>query len=58
LSEALWSDEKVMKQVLHETPLQRIGMPDDLAGLAVFLASEASSHMTGGVYVVDGGMNG
>ncbi len=47
-----------MKQVLHETPLQRIGMPDDLAGLAVFLASEASSHMTGGVYVVDGGMNG
>jgi len=58
LSEALWSDEKVMKQVLHETPLQRIGMPDDLAGLAVFLASEASSHMTGSVYVVDGGMNG
>lgn len=58
LSEALWSDEKVMKQVLHETPLKRIGMPDDLAGLAVFLASEASSHMTGGVYVVDGGMNG
>ncbi len=58
LSEALWSDEKVMKQVLHETPLQRIGMSDDLAGLAVFLASEASSHMTGSVYVVDGGMNG
>lgn len=58
LSEALWSDEKVMKQVLHETPLKRIGMPDDLAGLAVFLASEASSHMTGGVYVVDGGMIG
>lgn len=57
LSEALWSDEKVMKKVMHETPLKRIGMPEDLAGLAVFLASEASSHMTGGVYVVDGGMN-
>lgn len=57
LSEALWSDKKVMKKVMHETPLKRIGLPEDLAGLAVFLASEASAHMTGGVYVVDGGMN-
>jgi len=56
LSEALWSDEKLMKRFMHETPLQRIGMPEDLSGLAVFLASDASSHMTGGVYVVDGGM--
>ncbi len=58
LSEALWSDDKVMNQVLGSTPLQRIGAPEDLAGLAVFLASDASAHMTGGVYVVDGGMTG
>ncbi len=56
LSEALWSDEKLMSRFMRETPLHRIGMPEDLSGLAVFLASEASSHITGGVYVVDGGM--
>lgn len=58
LSEALWGNEKILSHVLQETPLQRIGAPEDLAGLAVFLASEASAHMTGGVYVVDGGMVG
>ncbi|MFQ5637179.1 MAG: SDR family NAD(P)-dependent oxidoreductase [bacterium] len=56
LSEALWSDEKIKTHIVNETPLGRIGQPEDLAGLAVFLASDASSHMTGGVYVVDGGM--
>lgn len=56
LAEALWSDDKLMNYILRETPLQRIGAPEDLAGLVVFLASEASRHLTGGTYVADGGL--
>ncbi|MES2549474.1 MAG: SDR family oxidoreductase, partial [Pseudomonadota bacterium] len=36
-------------------PLRRIGAPDDVAGLALFLASDAAAYCTGGVYMVDGG---
>ncbi len=41
----------------HKTPMQRIGSPDELAGTAVFLASEASSYITGQNIVVDGGFS-
>jgi Dehydrogenases with different specificities (related to short-chain alcohol dehydrogenases) len=37
------------------TPMGRPGMPDELQGIAVYLASEASSFTTGGVFTVDGG---
>ena len=36
-------------------PLKRIGMPDEIAGAAVFLASEAGAFMTGQSMVIDGG---
>lgn len=54
-SQALWNDEHIAMQVLGHQPIRRIGVPDDVAGLALFLASDASSYCTGGVYMVDGG---
>ena len=54
-SEALWSDEVNLKRFLHRIPLGRLGRADDIAGLAVYLASDASTYCTGGVYMVDGG---
>ena len=42
--------------IRNRTPMKRWGTPQDLAGTAVFLASEASAFMTGQVLVVDGGM--
>ena len=54
-SEALWSDEANLKRFLHSIPLGRLGRADDIAGLAVYLASDASAYCTGGVYMADGG---
>jgi NAD(P)-dependent dehydrogenase (short-subunit alcohol dehydrogenase family) len=55
-SQALWQNEQVLKQALAMAPISRIGMPQDLAGLAVFLASDAAAYCTGGVFVADGGL--
>jgi NAD(P)-dependent dehydrogenase (short-subunit alcohol dehydrogenase family) len=50
---ALW--ERAGDAVAGRLPLKRLGEPDDIARAALFLASEASSWMTGHVLVVDGG---
>jgi len=53
---ALWDNEDILNEVLLRTPAGRIGIPEDMTGVALFLASPASDFTTGGVFVVDGGI--
>ena len=46
---------EMVKQWMELTPMKRPGTPDELQGLAVYLASDASSFMTGSVLTIDGG---
>ena len=48
-------DETILKELVEETPLCRIGRPEDVAELAYFLASESASFITGQIIGVDGG---
>jgi glucose 1-dehydrogenase len=53
---ALKKDANEMQQLLSEIPLRRMGRPEEVADLAVFLASDAASYVTGSTFVIDGGM--
>lgn len=57
LSEALWQTPQIAEPILARTPLGRFGEPNDIAGLALYLASPASDYITGAVFVIDGGLN-
>jgi NAD(P)-dependent dehydrogenase (short-subunit alcohol dehydrogenase family) len=52
---ALWEDPVNMRKRTRDTPLQRIGEPDEIAGAAIFLASAAGNFTTGQTIVIDGG---
>ncbi len=54
-SAALWQNEKMMAHINTQLPLGRIAQPEEMVGLALFLASGASSYCTGGMYLADGG---
>ncbi len=52
----LKEDANQMQQLLSEIPLRRMGKPEEVAALAVYLASDAASYVTGSTFVIDGGM--
>jgi NAD(P)-dependent dehydrogenase (short-subunit alcohol dehydrogenase family) len=54
-AEALWGNEEILRRVLDSNPMGRIGVPDEVAGVVVFLASDASSYVNGQTIVVNGG---
>jgi NAD(P)-dependent dehydrogenase (short-subunit alcohol dehydrogenase family) len=53
---ALWENKEFAAQREAATPLRRIGAPDEIGGIAAFLASKAASFITGQVIVADGGV--
>ena len=50
--------ETMGEQIRKGVPLQRIGQPEDMAGIAIYLASKAGSYVTGVIIPVDGGITG
>jgi dehydrogenase/reductase SDR family member 4 len=54
-AKALWSNPQTLQNIESRAPLRRIGQPVEIAGVAVFLASQAASFMTGQLIVADGG---
>ena len=54
-AKALWENPKTLERVTSTVPLRRIGEPEEIAGVAVFLASRAGAYATGQNWVVDGG---
>lgn len=55
-SRALWENEKLLRSVEQSTPVRRIGLPEDIGGVAVFLAAKSAAYITGQTIVVDGGI--
>ena len=55
LSEYYWKDEQRSAEILGKQPIRRIGRPADIAEVALLLASDRSSYMTGQTVIVDGG---
>jgi dehydrogenase/reductase SDR family member 4 len=54
-AKALWSNPQILQNIEARAPLRRIGQPGEIAGIAVFLASQAASFLTGQLIVADGG---
>jgi glucose 1-dehydrogenase len=57
INESVWSDPEGLKDLLTKIPLGRMGTPQDVAGMAVVLASDVGGYVTGTTVFVDGGMS-
>jgi NAD(P)-dependent dehydrogenase (short-subunit alcohol dehydrogenase family) len=56
-SQLLWQTPQIADPILARLPMGRFGEPEDVAGLALYLASSAADYVTGAVFLVDGGLN-
>lgn len=56
INKNLLNDPIKLKELLKNIPLQRLGKPEDVASVALFLASDESSYVTGSTFFVDGGL--
>jgi NAD(P)-dependent dehydrogenase (short-subunit alcohol dehydrogenase family) len=56
LASAILKSEELLRHVIEKTPMARYGTPDEIAGGALYLASDAASFLTGHTLVIDGGM--
>jgi NAD(P)-dependent dehydrogenase (short-subunit alcohol dehydrogenase family) len=54
-STALWQNERILAHMMSRQAIAALGEPDDIAGLALFLCSDAGRFCTGGIYMADGG---
>lgn len=57
MSGYVWKDESRLREHMNVQPVRRLGQPEEVAEVALMLASERSSFVTGQVFVVDGGMS-
>jgi len=55
-SKALWENEETYNKIVKSIPQGKMGSPDDISGMALYLASEASDFVTGSIFTVDGGI--
>jgi Tropinone reductase 1 len=57
LTEVVFSQPERLQKIIDRTPLNRVGQPEEVAGIVAFLASEKSSYITGQNITVDGGLS-
>jgi NAD(P)-dependent dehydrogenase (short-subunit alcohol dehydrogenase family) len=55
LSEYFWKDEDKLRQIIEDQPIKHLGQPREIAEIALLLASDRGSYLTGQTLVVDGG---
>jgi glucose 1-dehydrogenase len=56
INQSVLDDPEAMKNALSEIPLGRFGKPEEVASVAVFLASDEANYVTGSTYYIDGGL--